>query len=249
MPRAAVTRWANSPKVTPRSRVARRWRRASWLRHVLSALAARATCGLVRGEFESILAEFGTRAAQPRPEQRWAAGPLRAAGAAVMAFTGHPDAAIALLATVIPALERAEGSFANYTAMACSAADTLWAADAPTTSKSSSATCGRRSWSRTSATLGGWPAQPRRALRPLRPLRRGERVVRPRAGRPRGAGRAPLRAVADYDEALMYARRAADGDRERALPLLDAALAQFREIGMTGWLRRGEELREQVSDA
>ena len=59
-------------------------------------------------------------------------------------------------------------------------------------------------------------------------------------------GARPLRAVADYDEALMFARRAAAGDRERALPLLDAALAQFREIGMTGWLRRGEELRDQL---
>jgi len=47
-------------------------------------------------------------------------------------------------------------------------------------------------------------------------------------------------------KALMYARRGAAGDRERALPLLDAALVQFREIGMTGWLRRGEELREQL---
>jgi len=44
----------------------------------------------------------------------------------------------------------------------------------------------------------------------------------------------------------MYARRAADDDRQRALPLLDAALAQFREIGMTGWVRRGEELRARL---
>ena len=44
----------------------------------------------------------------------------------------------------------------------------------------------------------------------------------------------------------MFARRAGDGDRERALLLLDAALAQFREIGMTGWIRRGEELRNQL---
>src|SRR5207244_126693 len=57
------------------------------------------------------------------------AGPLRAAGAAVMAFAGHADAAISVLATAIPALERAEGSFANYTGMACCAADTLWAAE------------------------------------------------------------------------------------------------------------------------
>jgi tetratricopeptide (TPR) repeat protein len=62
-------------------------------------------------------------------------------------------------------------------------------------------------------------------------------------------GARPLRALADHDEALMYARRGADGDRERALPLLDAALAQFREIGMTGWLRRGEDLRKQLSEA
>ena len=56
-------------------------------------------------------------------------------------------------------------------------------------------------------------------------------------------GARPLRAIVDYDEALMYARRAADGDHERALPLLEAAMRQFSEIGMTGWTRLGEELR------
>jgi len=55
-------------------------------------------------------------------------------------------------------------------------------------------------------------------------------------------GARPLRAVVDYDEALMYARRDALGDRERALPLLDAALAQFRSLGMPGWIRRAEAL-------
>lgn len=99
---------ALAPRLTPTS--------------VLSALAARATGGLVRGEFENVLAEFGTRAAQPQQDQRWAAGPLRAAGAALMAINGHAGAAISVLATAIPALERAEGTFANYTAMACRAA-------------------------------------------------------------------------------------------------------------------------------
>jgi tetratricopeptide (TPR) repeat protein len=60
-------------------------------------------------------------------------------------------------------------------------------------------------------------------------------------------GARPLRAIVDYDEALMYARRAADGDRERALPLLDAAMRQFAEIGMTGWTRRGDELRATLA--
>ena len=57
----------------------------------------------------------------------------------------------------------------------------------------------------------------------------------------------PLRAITDYDEALMYARRNAAGDRERALPLLDAAMRQFNEIGMAGWTSRGEELHARLS--
>jgi tetratricopeptide (TPR) repeat protein len=55
-------------------------------------------------------------------------------------------------------------------------------------------------------------------------------------------GQRPLRAIVDFDEALMYARRDAPGDRERALPLVDAALAQFRTLGMPGWIRRAEAL-------
>lgn len=41
-------------------------------------------------------------------------------------------------------------------------------------------------------------------------------------------GARPLRAITDYDAALMYHRRGANGDAQRARPLLDAALAQFR---------------------
>jgi tetratricopeptide (TPR) repeat protein len=56
----------------------------------------------------------------------------------------------------------------------------------------------------------------------------------------------PLRAIVDHDEALMYVRRNADGDAERARPLLAAALARFHEIGMTGWVRRAEKLRASL---
>ena len=216
----------------------------------VNAQAARAAGAFVRGEFERLLAEFGTRAAKPVPDYRWVDGPIRAAGAWLTGITGYGDAAIGLLGSVIPALERAEGSFANYTGMACYAADTLWAAErtdyleviernlrekvvepdfrCPEVDGRSSlavlcALSGRFDEAR------DWFARARAVLEEQ--------------------GARPLRAVADHDEALMYARRAADGDGERALPLLDAALAQFREIGMTGWLRRGEELRKQVSDA
>jgi hypothetical protein len=46
----------------------------------------------------------------------------------------------------------------------------------------------------------------------------------------------------DFDEALMYRRRSAAGDRTRAASITDVALEQFRALGMTGWIRRGEAL-------
>jgi class 3 adenylate cyclase len=54
-------------------------------------------------------------------------------------------------------------------------------------------------------------------------------------------GARPLRAITDYDEALMYQRRDAPGDTDRALPLLAAASQQFETLGMIGWLKRAEQ--------
>jgi hypothetical protein len=51
-------------------------------------------------------------------------------------------------------------------------------------------------------------------------------------------GARPLRAIADFDQAIMYLRRNEDGDRHRAAPLLSAAIVNFRALGITGWLRR-----------
>jgi len=56
----------------------------------------------------------------------------------------------------------------------------------------------------------------------------------------------PLRALVDFDEAWMEVRRGGAGNRERALALLDAARGPFESIGMPGWLRRAEELRQQL---
>ena len=39
----------------------------------------------------------------------------------------------------------------------------------------------------------------------------------------------------------MYARHNADDDGEPVLPLPDPALAQFRKIGMTGRVKRGDD--------
>jgi hypothetical protein len=57
-----------------------------------------------------------------------------------------------------------------------------------------------------------------------------------------GAG--PLRAITDFDEALMHARQ---GHHASARPLLEAAADQFQQIGMTGWLRRAEQVAAMTS--
>jgi class 3 adenylate cyclase/tetratricopeptide (TPR) repeat protein len=55
-------------------------------------------------------------------------------------------------------------------------------------------------------------------------------------------GARPLRALADYDEGLMYLRRAERGDPERASVLMGKAIEQFNAIGMDGWRKRAEAL-------
>lgn len=57
-----------------------------------------------------------------------------------------------------------------------------------------------------------------------------------------------MRAIADYYEALMHARRGREGDATQVTSLLDAALAKCREIGMTGWVRRADDLRQLLQD-
>jgi len=45
----------------------------------------------------------------------------------------------------------------------------------------------------------------------------------------------------------MEVRRGRAGDRQRAVTLLDAARGPFESIGMAGWLRRAEELRQRLA--
>ena len=66
-------------------------------------------------------------------------------------------------------------------------------------------------------------------------------------------GQHPLRAIADYDEALARTRNAERGTRSRrpdaahTSALLEAALAAFRELSMTAWTRRAEELQRTIA--
>jgi pimeloyl-ACP methyl ester carboxylesterase len=60
------------------------------------------------------------------------------------------------------------------------------------------------------------------------------------------SGRRPLRAIVDYDEALALLR-ASPADPVRVSLLLDAALAQFRTLGMEAWRKRTLEQQEQLA--
>ena len=63
---------------------------------------------------------------------------------------------------------------------------------------------------------------------------------------PRLAGRATAARHRGLRRAVDGGAARPSGDRERAIALLDAARGPFESIGMPGWLRRAEELRQQL---
>jgi class 3 adenylate cyclase/tetratricopeptide (TPR) repeat protein len=193
-------------------------------------------------EIEELLAEVDGLLQQPALENQWAFAVIRAAAAAAYALVGREQDALRWLATVPSAIERAPLWAPNYVLLPCVSAMALWwlnrtdhieviernlrekviAPDLRYPMRD-----GRHSLAQLCALTGRYDeaidlfAQARAVL--------DEQGAR------------PLRAIVDFDEALMYHRR---GDRERARPLFDVAVQQFREIGMTGWVRRAEELQQ-----
>jgi tetratricopeptide (TPR) repeat protein len=200
---------------------------------------------LVRGEGFELLVPMIDQIRGP--ENRWIAAVVSTFAASVAAHLGQSEDALRALAAALPAVERAPGWAVNYTYMIHLAVHALWvlgrtdhAAVIERNLREKTVTPdfryphtdGRLSLARLCALQGradeaaDWFAKARAVL--------DEQGAR------------PLRALADFDEAWMHGRRGAPGDRERALPLLDAAVRQFREIGMAGWLRRAEELRRAL---
>ncbi len=202
----------------------------------------------IRGEgFESAVRVAEDPVVVAALENRWALAAIRSFVACSHAHEGHSTEALHGLAAVLPAIERSVGSAPNYTVLIGLAADTLWA-------------LGRTDHieiiehnlrDRTIAPDFRYPhVDGRLSLARLCALqgRQDEAVewfAKARAVLDEQGAR-PLRAISDFDEALMYARRGAAGDRERALRLLDLAVPQFESIGMPGWIRRAEELRKEM---
>jgi class 3 adenylate cyclase len=171
-------------------------------------------------------------------DNRWVQAVSRAWAALTAARLGRVDEALALLATLPPALERG-WIVGNYTTLACCAAETLWLARR--TDHLATIECAVRD--KVVAPDFRYPnVDGRLALARLCALRERYDEAADWFARARTVleeqGARPLRAIADFDEAAMYQRRGAPGDRERALALLDPARRRFEELGMTGWLRR-----------
>jgi class 3 adenylate cyclase/tetratricopeptide (TPR) repeat protein len=181
------------------------------------------------------------------PAVAWAMGFILAVAARAAARTGHPDEAMNVLARLVPWLERAPAWTSGFPVMACHAAETLW--ELERLDHADVVECalrekvirpdlrhamvdGRLGLARLCALTGrqdeaaGWFEDARRVLTPQ--------------------GEAPLLAIADYDEALMYARRGDPGDQDRARALLDSATRRFEPLGMTGWLHRAEALAARI---
>jgi DNA-binding SARP family transcriptional activator len=169
---------------------------------------------------------------------RWAKSSSDAGMAAAQARLGRPDRALQLLSAVLPALQRAAPWGWTYLRTACDAAETLWLLN-------------RRDHLPVIEVALRDKALPPDFRFPMMDARLALGRLCALDGRHGdasrwfaearvtldGQGARPLRAIVDFDEALMHHRA---GQPDAARPLLEAAVAQFTRLGMTGWVRRVE---------
>ncbi|MCA1845199.1 MAG: hypothetical protein LC792_18800, partial [Actinobacteria bacterium] len=182
------------------------------------------------------------------PPIAWLLGGLYAWSGRIAARLGRSEEALRCLALLAPWLERAPAWTIGFPVMASHAAETLWvlerdqhldvieralrdkviAPDFRSTGADGRLAMARLcGLSRRYEEAVSWFADARRTLT--------------------AQGARPLLAIADYDEALMYARRNEPGDMERAGPLVETAKAQFETVGMTGWIARAQELAGRLA--
>jgi hypothetical protein len=206
-----------------------------WQRHALAGTEHALVLATDEGweDLLSLVAEFSRTWAHV---VRWAQSSFVGVMAVAQARLGRPDRALQLLAAVLPALQRAAFSGWTYLRTACDAAETLWLLErrdhlplieAALRDKELPADFrfpmvdARLALARLCA-LDGRDAEASRWFAKARVVLDAQ-------------GARPLRAIVDFDEALMH-RRA--GRPDDARPLLDAAVDQFQRLGMAGWLRR-----------
>jgi class 3 adenylate cyclase/tetratricopeptide (TPR) repeat protein len=179
----------------------------------------------------------------PSIQTRWAFASICSTAAYVFARLGNTDSAMQFLSLVPAALEVGAPCFPIYGIAACNAAFALWLMNRTDHAEviernlrekmlvtdfrppmrdcrlSIARLCALQNRYDEAAT---WFAESRKALEEQ--------------------GARPLRAIVDHDEALMYLRRGAGDDVERAQPLIKDALSQFQELAMTGWIKCANDL-------
>jgi tetratricopeptide (TPR) repeat protein len=216
-----------------------------------------ATAQLIGAEDEWRLAmdegwDFPMQRVGPRPGEGQPRRVYRAANVAAIArmhaHMGRVEPAMRRLSSVLLAIERAPGWAENYPRIACDAAETLWLTERTDHIE----VIERNLREKVIDPDFRYPMMDGRlALARLCALQQRIDEAADWFAKARTVldeqGARPLRAIVDYDEALMYARRGGPGDPERARPLLDAALRQFRSLGMPGWIRRAEALLESCA--
>ena len=186
---------------------------------------------------------------KPTPENNWAFAMIRACGAYFFARINQPSMALEWINSLQGAFERGAPWEPTYSAVVCDAASALWMLNSGGEPAAIVEHCirtkvippdfrypmrdSRLSMARLCALQGRydeaseWFAKAREAL--------DEQGAR------------PLRALADFDEATMYLRRASNGDIEKATRLMEHARGQFRLTGMNGWQTRAEATLTQAT--
>ena len=204
-------------------------------------------CGALDEGWEEAKEVFWPLAESAPPNAVWALGYIRAASARIAAHLGDRESALRFLELLAPYLENAPIWTMYFPAITGHPAEALWLLDCVDHVEVVEAAV--REKVLTPGFLGVF-ADARLSLARLCALtgRYDEAVAWFAEARPviAGTGALPLLALADFDEALMYARRCRRGDAEQARPLLKEARRQFNEIGMTGWLRRADALDAQL---
>jgi class 3 adenylate cyclase len=184
----------------------------------------------------------------PPPEFRWAYAAICATTAYTLALQNQPEQALQVLAGVPDALIRGAYWGYLYSLTACDAASVLW----QTENTNHLDVIENSLLQKVLVSDFQFPMRDARLSMGRLCALRGhcDEAVRWFAKARDGLekqGWRPLRAIADYDEALMYLRRGEPGDNERARPFLLAASQQFRTLGMRGWLKRAERSSANIN--
>jgi class 3 adenylate cyclase len=218
-------------------------------RPIFNVLQAQGTLANALDEgLEDVLAFFTPLTSTVIPALAWGMGFIYGTCALAAARLGDEQVALKYLGLLLPWLERAPAWHVGFPIFACEGAEAIWRLErlehaavvefalrekviepdfrAPMAD-------GRLALARMCALQSRhdeaqkWLGESRRVLEEQRAL--------------------PLLAIADFDEALMFARRGGPRDNERASRILDDARRQFIELGMTGWQRRADEPRARLA--